>query len=615
MRKGKKAGNILVYALMAMLIAGLGGFGISNFSGGGSTVATVGDRDITAEEYFRAMTQAIRAQEAAGATDLSMATLDAMGLPAQVRGQLAGEAALNNETDRIGLSVGDAEVARRVRSTSAFTGINGEFDREAYEFALDRNGWTVAEFERTVRDEAARQLLQAAVTSGISGAGGLVELVGDWLGEGRSFRWVRFSADGAEARPLPTPTEDELAAYHAANEARFTLPEMKRLTYAVLTPEMLADAVDVDEAALRALYAERADRYVTPERRLVERLVFGTAEDAAAAKDAIDAGETDFETLVRERELTLADVDLGEATREDLGQAADAVFSLEAPGVVGPYPSSLGPALFRMNGILAARETPFEEAEAELRAELGRETASDMIEGMINDLDDRLAGGATLEDLAAETDMALATIDYWDGAEGDVARDPAFREAAEAVTADDFPEIVILENGGIVAMRLDETLPPRLQELEEVREEVIAGWQAEKRLETAREAAEAARAQLDVGGRLGDGGEAVETAERVTRTSGAALPAALLDAVFDLEPGESVIVELSDAVLLVQLDDIVPRDENDAQIAQIEAAIGAEFAQGVASDLMIGFTQAMLASAGISFDDAGLNAVHTQLFR
>jgi peptidyl-prolyl cis-trans isomerase D len=615
MSRGKKAGNILVYALLVALIAGLGGFGIRNFSGGGTSVASVGDRDITAQEYYRALTQAMRAQQAAGATDVSFASLEAQGIPAQVRGQLAATAALDNETDRLGLSVGDANVARQITAAPAFSGPDGTFDRDAYEYMLDQNGWSVAEYERTVREETSRNILQSAVTGGIAAPQETVDLLMTWLGERRSFRFAGFDAE-AFLGDLPEPSDADLQAFHAAHEADFTLPESKRITYASLTPEMLADSVDVAEDEVRALYNERIGQYVIPERRLVERLVFGTAEEATATREAMEAGESDFAAEVEKRGLTLEDVDLGDVTPEDLGAAADAVFGLSEPGIVGPYPTDLGPALFRMNAILNPQETPFEEAEPDLRAELARQKARGAIEDLATDFDDRLAGGATLEDLAGETEMELASLDYYPGVEAGIAADAAFRDAAEAVTEKDFPQIRTMDNGGIFALRMDETVPPRLQPLEEVRDVVTDRWREAQALERAREEAEAAQAQLEVGGGL-SGGATMQTVKDATRASFATTgaPPVLMDTVYQLEPGGSEIVDAAGAAVLVVLDEIKPVDTSDPQMAMIEGQVRDSAAQGVAADLFTYYAQALTAQAGISFNDAGLNSVHSQLFR
>ncbi|WP_116131517.1 peptidylprolyl isomerase [Tropicimonas sp. IMCC34043] len=611
----KKPGHILVYGLMALLFAGLGGFGIRNFGGTATTVATVGDRDITAQQYFRALNQAVRAQQAAGAGDVSLAAMEAKGLPAQIRGQLVAEAALDNEASHMGISVGDEEVARRITALPAFAGPTGKFDKATYEDAIGRAGFKVPEFESNVREEAARQILQTSVAAGLAPPRGGLELIFAWLGERRGFSAIRFDTDSRLAA-IGTPTDAELSAFFDETKAAYILPEMKRVTYAVLTPDMVLDSVDIDEAALRTLYADRMDQYAIPERRLVERLVFGTADEAAAAKAQLDAGNTDFAALVAGRGLTLQDVDEGAVSREDLGQAGDAVFGLTDPGVVGPYPSDLGPALYRMNGVLPAREISFEAAAPELRAELGEDAAKRKIADMASDFDDRLAGGATLEDLAAETPMQIATVDVWDGSTDPILEDAAFRSAAEALGDGDFPQIDQLDGGGVFALRLDEVLPPRQQDLGEVREEVVAAWRQTQAAAAAVADAEAAKAQLDAGTPIADLGAEVETSDGTTRMQLAeASETVMSDALFSLSEGESKVVGLPDGAVLVQLESIAEPDASDPRTAQLQAAIGNQITQGIASDAFLYYVQALVGQAGVSVNDAGVNSVHSQVFR
>src|SRR5690606_36501056 len=132
---------------------------------------------------------------------------------------------------------------------------------------------------------------------------------------------------------------------------------------------------------------------------------------AQSAMDRVSAGEISFDDLVVERGLALEDADMGDVSEAQLGAAGAAVFALEEPGqVVGPLPSNVGPSLFRMNAILNAQEVPFEEARDELRAELASDTARRAIVDQLENFDDLLAGGATLEEMAAETPMELGTI-------------------------------------------------------------------------------------------------------------------------------------------------------------------------------------------------------------
>jgi peptidyl-prolyl cis-trans isomerase D len=395
----------------------------------------------------------------------------------------------------MGLSVGDEVVADQILQIPAFQSINGSFDRDAYRFALQQAGLSESRFETQLRRETARSLLQGAMVDGAVMPQTYADTLMAFAGERRSFSWATLDAAMLEA-PVGQPDEAELTAWYEANPDAFTTPAAKRITVAALTPDMILDTITVDEEALRAEYEARRNEYDTPERRLVERLAFSTDAAAEAAIASLAAGESDFETLVADRGLSLADVDLGDVSQPDLGSAGGEIFAAEVGAVVGPYPSTLGPAIFRINGVLDAQSISFEEVRDDLAAELAPDRARRVIEAQASGIDDMLAGGATLEELVADTEMELQHPSTWSPeVDAGIAAYPAFRSAARELEADDYPALTELDDGGIFAMRLEEELPPRLQTLDEVREQAIAGWRA----------AQTVTALLRAGRNTGDG--------------------------------------------------------------------------------------------------------------
>ena len=66
---------------------------------------------------------------------------------------------------------------------------------------------------------------------------------------------------------------------------------------------------------------------------------------------------------------------------------------------LGPLNTSLGPALFRINGVLPAQETSFEDARDTLQDELALDRAARIIDALVDDLDNEMAGGAVLEEI------------------------------------------------------------------------------------------------------------------------------------------------------------------------------------------------------------------------
>ncbi|MGC9417931.1 MAG: peptidylprolyl isomerase, partial [Rhodovulum sp.] len=276
---GKQASKAAVWVLMALLILGLGGFGISNFGGSVEAIGKVGDEDISVDSYARALRQELNAQQAATGEMMTFAEAQAGGLVEQVRARVIADAALDNEMHRLGVSVGDARVAQEVLDVPAFRGPDGQFDRETYRFVLEQNGLTEAEFESQIRRDAARSLLQAGVVAGLGEPVTYSETLYTFIAERRSVSLIRLTAKDLEA-PIPEPTEAQIAEQYEATPEAYTASRTRKITYVWLTPDMMLDQIEPDEDMLRELYEARIDDFIQPERRLVERLVYPSEEDA-----------------------------------------------------------------------------------------------------------------------------------------------------------------------------------------------------------------------------------------------------------------------------------------------------------------------------------------------
>lgn len=611
-KKKGTGGQIVVYGLLGLLVIGLSGFGVTSFSGGATAIGSVGERDITAARYARALQSELSALSAQVGQNVPLSQAQTFGIDRQVLQTLVAQAALDNEAARAGLSVGDEAVAGLITETPAFSGTAGQFDRDTYRFVLERQNLTESEFEADLRADLARQLLTGAVAGGFVAPAPAVEAFHAWIAERRGFSVLRLT-EADLTTPLATATEDALRSYYEENIGRFTAPEAKRITYAALLPADIAEAQPVDEETLRRLYQDRIAEFVQPEKRLVERLVYPTAEAAAAARAALDAG-TPFESLVAERGLALEDIDLGDVAREDLGAAAEAVFALSEPGVAGPVDTEFGPALFRMNAILAAQETTFDEARADLALEIQMDAARRAITDRVEAIDDLLAGGATLEDLAREENMTIDTITFVPSApapEG-IAAYPAFRDAAAAAAEGDFAEAVLLDDGGVVSLRLDEVIPPTPIPFEEARADVEAAWRADALAVALAARAAEIRTAVEGGAALGSFGIVDRTAAIAREGFIEDAPPSLIETVFDMATGELRVVEAPGYTALVRLDEVIAADPASEDALALKDALGAQLRQAISSDALTLFSNALTNEAGITLDQTAINAVHAQ---
>lgn len=598
-----------VWIILGLLFVGLAGFGATNLSGTVSSVGTVGNQLISVDAYARELQREMRAVEAQTRQPLSMQQATAAGIDQLVLSRLVSLAALDNETAEIGLSIGDQNLQQEIVDIPAFHNISGEFDRETYRFALSQANISEAEFEADLRAESARTLVQGAVMAGVEMPDEMGDTLIDYVAARRSFTWAPLLASDLDA-PLPEPTEADLTAFYDANPEAFTLPETKELRYVLLTPDMILDTVEVDETALRTLYDERAEEFNVPERRLVERLVYADEAAAGSALAQLEVGGTTFEQMVTDRGLSLADIDLGDVTQSDLGEAADEVFAAENGDVVGPLPSPLGPALFRINGTLSAQVTSFEDAKPDLRDELARDRARRLVETQAPNIDDLLAAGATLDEVADESDAELGQISWTiDSLDGPAAYQ-AFREAAAEVTLEDFPAVAFLEDGGVFALELVEVLPPRPEPFESARARVLDGWQLAETEKALRAQADAAVTAIGADTDFAEVGLAPRVENGLTRTAFIeGTGPEFMTEVFEMTPGEVRVLSADGTVQIVRLDRLVEPEEN-AEMEQLRRTFTAQMNQALSQALFDAYVRDAQLRARPQVDTRAINLVH-----
>lgn len=612
-RARRKPMEVAVWFLMALLILGLGGFGVTSFGSRVTSVGTVGDVEISADDYAQGVQAQVNAYSKQFGSQVSAQELLAVGLGGDVMKGLIARAALTNEAGRVGLSVGDEAVAAEVLKMPAFQGASGSFDREAYRFQLERAKLTEAKFEAGVRRDITTQMMQTIIAGGITAPKDMIERLYVWANEKRGFSVLRLG-EADLATPLAAPAETDLKAFYDANPRMFIKPEAKRITYVALLPQDIAADQPVDEAAVKALYDQRIDEFVLPERRIVERLVYPDQAAADAARARLDAGAS-FEDLVAERGLTLQDTELGDMTREDLGDAGAGVFAAAEGAVVGPLPSNLGPAIFRVATVLAGEVTTLDQARPDLALELQTKAAQAAIEGRFEALDDLLAGGATLEDLAKEEGLTLGTIDYVPGVIGTAPIEAydAFRQAAETVAEGDFSEVVGLEDGGLFALRLDEIVPEAPIPFADATEAVTTAWRADALAKALSARAGEIQAEVAGGKALGAFGIVAVTSQIDRNGSVEGLPASVIKTVFAMTEGEAKLVESDGFVGVILLDSITPAATEGDEAEAARAALAATFARSVSTDALEAFTATVTAEAGLTLDQNAVDAVNASL--
>ncbi|MBR28069.1 MAG: hypothetical protein CML46_14155 [Rhodobacteraceae bacterium] len=599
----------ILFGLLILSFA-VWGVGDMDFGGGGNSVITVGEQKVTVEDYAMALDREMRSVSQRSGQPVDIASAQAMGLPQSVTARLVRDAALNEEARRLGISADDHALRDAILASPSFHGLDGQFDEEQYRFVLERLGFAVDRFEDDLRKSLARDAVTGAVSRGAEAAPGFAERLIARAFETRTFRLASLPA---AAMPQPeAPDDATLAAFHEANQDRYRAPESRAVTWIEIAPATLAADIEVPEDDLRAAFEAAADRFSQPETRAVDMLAFADEATAAEAAEAIAAGETSFETLAAERDLSAADIDQGEIPRDALdAEAAEVVFGTDELGPVGPVDTLFGPTLYNIRAIIPARATAFEDARGELEAELAMTRARDRAHSEAEEAADLLASGATLEEIARDAGLPLRQSDAvtadGTGAVGAFARDPAFLE--EVFTAAPGEERDLLEagNGAYALVRVDAETPASDLPLDAIRDRVAADWAAQARMDAALVAAEDASDRISAGESWEDvtaelPAPPVELPPLRRDQPAPGLTAEAMETLFAAEQGAVLAVATPDGAALVEVAGITPADLQSGQAAELLARWREALDGSVSQDLYTYFAAAVQNRIGANFN-------------
>lgn len=476
--------------LLILLVAAFGVWGISGsmFTAANNSVVTVGETTVTPNEYRLAYDRQMASIGRQMNTRLTSEQAKAFGVPQRTFGEVIAGAALDEQARRMNLGLSDDRLAKLVADDPAFHDFNGRFDRGNFTQVLRSVGMSEAEYIESRSKVAVRAQIVEAVSDGFQAPDAMIEALAAYQSETRDVNYILLTPDVLEAGPEPDDAAVE--AYYEEHKADYEAPEYRKITYVTLKPEDIADPASISEETVRQDYEANKAKFSTPEQRSVDQLVFPdqAAADEAAAK--LESG-TSFDDLATEMGRNPSDMGIGSFTKEDAPSAAigAAVFNVaETGGTTGVVDGPFGPVILRVSDIKAGAEKSLEEMEPEIRKELALTEAYDQVMTVHDNFEDALAGGTLLSEAATQQKLPMRTVEAVDRAgrdpSGKVINDiPESRDllqgAFEADVNVELPPINI-GSDGYVWYQVDEVTPARQKPLDEVRDQVIADWKAEK---------------------------------------------------------------------------------------------------------------------------------------
>ncbi len=578
-----KTSSWIAKVILILLVASFAIWGIGDIFYGNpseATVATVGDSEISSGELNNAFNRSLDNLQRQFGGQLTREQAIGIGLLQQTLQEQVGQRLMAIEARDLGITVDDETLRRLITENPAFQ-TAGSFDRLRFNQLLRTTGLGEEAYLETLRQELSRNALTGGVAAGAAVPDVMAETIYRFRNEERRGRF--FKITDADITDLGTPDDEALKAIYEEDEARFTAPEYRALTFVTLEPADLLDEVEIADEDIQAAYDDRSARYFSPEERSVEQLLTQDEEIADKAKALVEEGKTFAEVADELKDDGVSLTDLGSVTEAGMpaGLGNDA-FAVNEGEVTAPIKSPFGYHLFKINTVEPEQVTPLDDVRDGIREELALIEAEDRLPDLATQLDDELAAGGTVAEAAEAIGLRARTVEAVDrrgfSQSDEVVEDLAgwpnlIRTAFEAEK--DEPSLLEeTDNGNYYVVQVDEIVDERLKELDEVREDVVALFEDQQRRNGAKERAEALLTKLQETASLdtlaANDGISIEEIPPLKRSSDGAehgLNSAAVQALFETDAGKIVssVVEVEDGVLVLANEEVLEKRRSDDQ--------------------------------------------------
>lgn len=481
--RGKTA-TWLTRLLFLILILAFGAWGIGDIFRGNLGQSQIIDIDgkfkYSQQDFQRDLREGVENLNRSVGGQLTTQQFAALGGIDQIIRRALYNGLLRTYAHDLGLVVPLEEAIAAIHNEKFFQNSVGQFDRARFEELLAASRISESAYIEGVRTELRDQWVFDAYLASISAPSILVEDAFAHVAETRNLSFLKIPA--SKMNVPSDPTEDALASYFNAHKDSYKTPEYKSLEVIWLKPEDFAKNIEITDQEIASEYEARKSEFETPEKRDIEQIVLPSEDEAKRMDEALKKGGVFAEVV--ERELKTKPIQLGMVAESDLpSELRMPAFALKADEISNPIQGKLGFHIIHVKAITAATTKTLEDVKEELKKSVALAKAGDQLSELINQLEDSLAGGASMTESATKLNVSVIDVPAIDasGMNKDGSKSTLPAESIGLFWGEgNNGQVHQLSDGSYLTFQVKETIPSKDQTLDEAREKVKSDWRIEE---------------------------------------------------------------------------------------------------------------------------------------
>ena len=428
--------------------------------------------------------------------------------------QIVEETLLRQSAQAAALSISSERIDRAIIENPNFQ-VGGRFDPEFAVRTMNSQGFTVTSY----REALSRQMLLSQVVNAYSSSGfatqSELQTLAALSAQARDFRYITIPPG---TRTLGTPiTDEQIATYYEANQARFVRPESVIVDYVVLDKTNIADEVVLEEGAVLAQYELERSTFEGSAEKRASHILFETGpslsvnqarEAASAAIARLDAGES-FEALALELSSDQVSAEEGGDIGFSDGSAfpieiEEALEGIEVGETVGPVETEFGVHVVKLTEDNSAVFQSVEEVSGRIERDLKAAQVEQLYASVLSDLSNLAFESSDLQRISDELNLSILTSGDFDRAGGGgIFSDPRVLEAAfsgDVMLDGNNSDVIEIGDERAVVLRINSITPEGVLPLEAVEPEIAVELRAQMERDAVAALGDDLATLLEIGG-------------------------------------------------------------------------------------------------------------------
>ncbi len=508
----KQAGSWVIKILLGAIVIVFIFWGVGSFrSQRGGRVALVNGDQITLDEYREAYNNLIEQLRRRFGNNLDEDMLKQLQVKRQALNQLIDNKLLVQESKRLKFRVSEKELADAILNITAFQRA-GIFDSRLYKDVLDRLKMTPEAFEEAQKNAMLIDKLRTLITSSakISDQEALEWF--NWVNASVNIDYVFFSPNRYKDIH---PSDEEIKTFFENHKETYKTDPMVKVRYLNFNPDAFRSKVELSDEEIREYYDENLETFKIPKTVEARHILLRVNQDAdpetvKKTKDrAINILKLakegkDFAELAKQySEGPTRDKGgyLGKFKKEAMVKPfADVAFSMKAGEISEPVRTQFGWHLINVEKVNEASVTSFDDAKKDIQKKLTDDMAKSLAYDEAEAVSDDALDGEDLINAAKKRNMKILTTDFFSskGPIQEINNPLEFASVAFNLLDQEISNVQEFENGYYILQLVDK-IPPKIPELDEVKEKVKLDLIKEKQHEKAKADSETLLAALKNG--------------------------------------------------------------------------------------------------------------------